>query len=101
MAKIAAILGALSLLGFGFAAERKPTVADGFKNVHILAIPANGRPVDRTVADEFRRDSEEGGRSGQKENHRSLNSHDRLPDLRILRAAKKITGGVDSLPGRG
>jgi hypothetical protein len=56
MAKIAAILGALSLLGFGFAAERKPTVADALKNVRILAIPANGCPVDRTVADEFRRD---------------------------------------------
>ncbi len=56
MAKIAAILGALSLLGFGFAAERRPTVADALKSVRILAIPANGRLVDRTVADEFRRD---------------------------------------------
>ena len=56
MAKFVALLGALSLLGFGFAAERKPTVADALKNIRVLAIPANGRPVDRTVADEFHRD---------------------------------------------
>jgi len=56
MAKFVALLGALSLMGLGFAAERKPTVADALKNIRILAIPANGRPVDRTVAEEFRRD---------------------------------------------
>ena len=56
MAKFVALLGALSLFGFGFAAERKPTVADALKNVRVLAVPTNGRPVDRTVADEFRRD---------------------------------------------
>ena len=56
MAKFVALLGALSLLGSGFAAERKPTVADALKNIRVLAIPANGRPVDRTVADEFHRD---------------------------------------------
>jgi hypothetical protein len=56
MAKFVALLGTLSLFGFGFAAERKPTVADALKNIRVLAIPANGRPVDRTVADEFRRD---------------------------------------------
>jgi hypothetical protein len=56
MAKFVALLGALSLFGFGFAAERKSTVADALKNIRVLAIPANGRPVDRTVADEFHRD---------------------------------------------
>jgi len=56
MAKFVALLGALSLLGVGFAGERKPTVADALKNIRVLAIPANGRPIDRTVADEFRRD---------------------------------------------
>lgn len=56
MAKIATILGALSLFGLGFAAERKPTVVDALKNARALAVPANGRPVDRTVAEEFRRD---------------------------------------------
>ncbi|MBE0711012.1 MAG: hypothetical protein IH583_01420, partial [Candidatus Aminicenantes bacterium] len=56
MAKFVALLGALSLLGFGFAAEREPTVADALKNVRVLAVPASARPVDRTVAEEFRRD---------------------------------------------
>lgn len=56
MIKFVALLGALSLLGLGFAAERRPTVADALKNVRVLAIPANGRPVDRTVAEEFHRD---------------------------------------------
>lgn len=56
MAKFVALLGTLSLLGFGFAAERRPTVADALKNVRVLAVPANGRPVDRTVAEEFHRD---------------------------------------------
>ncbi len=56
MAKFPALLGALALLGFGFAAERKPTVADALKNVRVLAVPASARPVDRTVAEEFRRD---------------------------------------------
>jgi len=56
MAKFVALLGAMSLLGFGFATERKPTIADALKNIRVLAIPANGRPIDRTVADEFHRD---------------------------------------------
>ena len=56
MEKIAAILSGLCLFGLGFAAERKPAVADALKNARVLAVPANGRPVDRTVAEEFRRD---------------------------------------------
>ncbi len=56
MTKIAAILGALGVLGFGFAAERKPTVADALKNIRVLVVPENGRPVEQTVAEEFRRD---------------------------------------------
>jgi hypothetical protein len=56
MAKISAVLGVLCLLGVGFAAERKPTVAEALKNVRVVAIPSRGRPVDRTVAEELRRD---------------------------------------------
>jgi len=56
MAKIAVSLGALWLFGFGFAAERTSTVAHALKDVHVLVVPANGRPVERTVAEEFRRD---------------------------------------------
>jgi hypothetical protein len=56
MVKLAAVLGVLFLFGSGFAAERKPSVAEALKNVRILAIPSTGRPVDRTVAEEFRRD---------------------------------------------
>jgi hypothetical protein len=53
MRRTVMILGVLCLFGLGFAAERKSTVADALKNIRVLAIPANGRPVDRTVADEF------------------------------------------------
>ncbi len=56
MVKFVALLGALTLLGFDFAAERRPTVADSLKNVRVLAVPVNARPVDRTVAEEIRRD---------------------------------------------
>jgi hypothetical protein len=55
MARIATILGALCLFGLGIAAERKPAVADALKSIRVLAVPAGGRPVDRTVAEEFRR----------------------------------------------
>jgi hypothetical protein len=56
MIKIFAVLGVLGAWGFGIAAESQPTVADALKNVRVLVIPENGRPVDRTVAEEFRRD---------------------------------------------
>jgi len=73
MAKSATILGTLFLMASGLAAERKPTVAEALKNVRILAVPSTGRPVDRTVAEELRRDLapqaglEAVGRGGGKE----------------------------------
>jgi hypothetical protein len=56
MSKFFLVIGALGLAGFGFAAGPKTTVADALKNIRVLAVPENGRPVDRTVADELRRD---------------------------------------------
>ncbi|MCK7518499.1 MAG: hypothetical protein MZV64_12665 [Ignavibacteriales bacterium] len=57
MAKFAALLGALALVGVRFRrGARTDSVADALKNVRVLAIPASARPVDRTVAEEFRRD---------------------------------------------
>jgi hypothetical protein len=57
MSKIASVLGILlATLSAGFAAEQKPTVAAALKNVRTLVVPEAGRPVDRTVAEEFRRD---------------------------------------------
>jgi len=56
MMKTAVMLGALGLIGSGFAAEAKTTVAEALKNVRVLAVPPEGRPVDWTVAEEFRRD---------------------------------------------
>jgi hypothetical protein len=56
MSKLIPILGVLAVLGAGFAAERNPVVAEALKNVRVLAVPASGRPVDRTVAEEIRRD---------------------------------------------
>ncbi len=56
MSKLIPILGVLAVLGPGFAAERNPVVADALKNIRVLAVPESGRPVDRTVAEEIRRD---------------------------------------------
>ena len=56
MTKIAAILGILCLCGYGFASQQKPTLAEALKKVRVLAVPETGRPVDRTVAGELRRD---------------------------------------------
>jgi len=56
MKKTAVMLGALGLIGSGFAAEARTTVAEALKNVRVLAVPSEGRPVDWTVAEEFRRD---------------------------------------------
>lgn len=56
MAKPLAILGVLGVVCGGFASGPKPSVADALKAVRVLAIPENGRPVDRTVAEELRRD---------------------------------------------
>ena len=56
MTKIAAILGILCLCGYGVASQQKPTVAEALKRARVLAIPETGRPVDKTVAEELRRD---------------------------------------------
>src|SRR5512139_3433585 len=56
MERTAVILGALGVLTLGLTAGDKPTVADALKNVRVLAVPENGRPVTRTVAEELRRD---------------------------------------------
>ena len=56
MKRFFAVLGALAAVASGIASGLEPTVADALKAVRVLAIPANGRPVDRTVAEEFRRD---------------------------------------------
>ncbi len=56
MTKITALLGVLFICGASFASGEKPTVADALKRTRVLAIPASGRPVDRTVAEELRRD---------------------------------------------
>jgi len=56
MTKIAAILGILCLCGYGISSQQKPTLADALKRARVLAIPEAGRPVDRTVAEELRRD---------------------------------------------
>ncbi|MBP1770539.1 MAG: hypothetical protein H6P96_1157, partial [Candidatus Aminicenantes bacterium] len=56
MKSFIAVLGALAVVASGIASGPEPTVADALKAVRMLAIPANGRPVDRTVAEEFRRD---------------------------------------------
>ena len=56
MKRFIAVLGALAAVASGIASGPGPTVADALKAVRVLAIPANGRPVDRTVAEEFRRD---------------------------------------------
>jgi len=56
MTKIAAVLGILCLFGSAFAAQQKPSVAEALKKTRVLAIPENGRPVDRTVAEELRRE---------------------------------------------
>ncbi len=55
MKKFVAVLGILGAWSFGPAAESRPTVADALRNVRVLALPENGRPVDRTVAEELRR----------------------------------------------
>jgi hypothetical protein len=56
MSKIASALAALALLSAGFApaAENTPTVADVLKGVQVIAVPENGRPVGRTVAEALR-----------------------------------------------
>lgn len=56
MAKFITALGILAVLASGLAAEQKPAVAEAVKSIRILAVPEGGRPVDRTVAEEFRRD---------------------------------------------
>jgi len=56
MKRFIAVLGALAVVASGIASGPEPTVAVALKAVRVLAIPANGRPVDRTVAEEFRRD---------------------------------------------
>lgn len=56
MTKFAAVLSVLCLGAFGFASGGKPTMADALKKTRVLAVPAAGRPVDRTVAEELRHD---------------------------------------------
>ncbi len=56
MAKFITVLGILAVLGPGLVAGQKPVVADAVKAIRVLAVPEAGRPVDRTVAEEFRRD---------------------------------------------
>ena len=59
MAKSFAVLGVLVIwgaLGAALSAGKKPHVSDALKSVRVLAIPRSGRPVDRTVAEEIRRD---------------------------------------------
>ncbi len=56
MTKIAAVLGILCLFGSAFASQQKPSVAEALKKTRVLAVPGNGRPVDRTVAEELRRE---------------------------------------------
>lgn len=56
MAKFLTALGVLAVLCSGLAAGQKPVVADAVKRIRVLAVPEGGRPVDRTVAEEFRRD---------------------------------------------
>jgi len=59
MPRTIAILGVLGLCGVlcpVLSAQGNPTVESALKKVRILAIPAAGRPVDRTVAEEMRRD---------------------------------------------
>ena len=58
MPRTIAILGVLGIFGImaaGLSAQGKPTLGDALKKVRVLAIPAAGRPVDRTVAEEMRR----------------------------------------------
>ena len=54
MTKIAAVLGILVLFGHAFAGQQKPSVAETLKKTRVLAVPEDGRPVDRTVAEELR-----------------------------------------------
>jgi len=56
MSKIAPLLGLLTVMIPCFAAAEEPSVAEALKRVRVIAIPEAGRPVDRTVAEEFRRD---------------------------------------------
>jgi len=56
MSKIFAVLAIPAILGSGFAAERTPAVAEALKNIQVIAVPEAGRPVERTVAEELRRD---------------------------------------------
>jgi len=58
MPRTIAILGGLGIFGImaaGLSAQGSPTLGDALKKVRVLAIPAAGRPVDRTVAEEMRR----------------------------------------------
>lgn len=57
-AAIPGLLGLIVVLAIPAAAPAAvpPTLADVVMKVRILAVPANGRPVDRTVAEEMRRD---------------------------------------------
>ncbi|HOW87008.1 MAG TPA: hypothetical protein P5119_13515 [Candidatus Aminicenantes bacterium] len=57
MSRTATALGLLALIALpaaGPCAGAAPTVADVLKKVRVVAIPENGRPVDRTVAERFR-----------------------------------------------
>jgi len=56
MSKIAPLLGLLAVMIPCSAAAEEPSVAEALKRVRVIAIPEAGRPVDRTVAEEFRRD---------------------------------------------
>ncbi len=47
-------LGLAALLAPVLRAEAQPTVAEALRQVRVVAIPENGRPVDRTVAEELR-----------------------------------------------
>ena len=55
MKKAPVLMSLLALAAAGLPAPPRLTVADALKNIRVLAIPRNGRPVDRTVAEDFRR----------------------------------------------
>ncbi|MBN2265963.1 MAG: hypothetical protein JW775_09130 [Candidatus Aminicenantes bacterium] len=56
MSKVVSILALLAVIGVAYAGDEKPTVAQAFKNIRVLAVPEAGRPVDTTVAEELRRE---------------------------------------------